>query len=304
MRLLSVTVSQRAVKQQLAQYFYTEILGLPHQQEIDKTFTRWFTHPCLLESKTVDPTELQQPKGGFTGIQLNVYPARRVHQIVNAIRDTGFKQPDARSVNNVLVASVQDPTANVIMVVGHSQRPDEALTNRSIGSVTVFVSSLARTRGFYENVLGLPFVAAPHPGLLVFGEKGGTALMLYQVERGNPETPVGRLTSYTFGTNDLPGALEAIERSEGTVVDRIENPETGQLERVVFKDPERNTFAVADESVLSLPEPLPVVEIVDEKPPELMDRGASLELDDEPEFARELELDDDIGTFDRELEFD
>lgn len=300
MRLLSVTVLQRKAKYQLAQYFYSEILGLPHQQEIDEKRSRWFTHPVMLESEWVDPKALHQPHGGFTGIQLNVYPVRRVNEIVNAMRKVGYKQPDARSVDNVRVVSVRDPTGNVIVVVGHRERPDEALYNKAVGALTVFVSSLARTRTFYENVLGLPFAAAPHPGLIAFSEPGGTALLLYQVARGNPETPVGRLTPYLFGTDDLEGATAAIEKSEGTVEQRITNPETGQLERVVFKDPERNTFTVADEATLDLPEPLPVVEIEDEIPPELMERGAWLELDDEP--ARELELDDD--GFDRDLELD
>lgn len=304
MRLLTVTVLQRKAKRQLAQYFYSEILGLPHQDEIDETLTRWFTHPVLLESRTVDPTELHQPKGGFTGIQLNVYPLGRVNRIVNDLRRVGYKQPDARAVDDVRVASVQDPTGNVIMVVGHRERPDQALTNKAVGSVSVFVSRLATVRGFYENVLGLPFSAAPHPGMLVFGEPGGTALMLYQVQRGIPETPVGRLTPYTLGTDDLPAALAAIEKSEGTVVERATNPETGELERVVFKDPERNTFAVVDEATLSLPEPLPVEPIEEPETYEPMDRGAALELDDEPAFAKELGVEDDVGTFDRELELD
>ena len=57
---------------------------------------------------------------------------------------------------------------------------------------------------------------------------------------------------------------------------------------------------------MKLPDPLPIIEIVDEVTPELMDRGASLELDDDgPAFSRELELDDDdIPTFDRDLELD
>ena len=41
--------------------------------------------------------------------------------------------------SDVCVASVQDPTGNVIMVVGHRERPDEAMTNMAVGSVSVFV---------------------------------------------------------------------------------------------------------------------------------------------------------------------
>jgi predicted enzyme related to lactoylglutathione lyase len=303
MRLATVTVLQRKVKHQLAQYFYSQILGLPHQQDINSMLSRWFTHPAMLEAQAVDPTALQQPHGGLTGIQLNVFPMGRVHSIVNDVRKIGYKVPNARRTDDMLVASVQDPTGNAIMVVGHRERPAEALTNQAIGSVSVFVSSLARIRGFYENVMGLPFVAAPHPGMLVFGEPGGTAIMLYQTARGNPETPVGRLTPYTFSTDDLPAAIAAIERSEGTIVNRVTNAETGEIERIVFKDPDRNTFTVADEASLNLPEPLPVEEIIVEAPPEVMDRGASLELDDEPAHIRELEL-DDVPTFDRDLEFD
>jgi predicted enzyme related to lactoylglutathione lyase len=304
MRLLTVTVLQQKAKYQLAQYFYGEILGLPHAHELDARRTRWFTHPVLLESHCVDPTELQQPRGGFTGIQLNVYPLREVHQLVNSVRRLGYKLPDARLVDDKLVATVQDPTGNAILVVGHRDPPEEPLSNQSIGALTVFVSSLAHARPFYEGVLGLPFVAAP-PGMLVFGEPGGTALLLYQAQRGLPETPVGRLTPYTLGTTDLVSAAEAIERSDGTIVQRVTHPETGALERIVFKDPERNTFALVDETALELPEPLPVDPIAVEVALEPMDRGAALELDAPAEpVAGASGDDDDIPPFDRELELD
>jgi catechol 2,3-dioxygenase-like lactoylglutathione lyase family enzyme len=259
MRLHSVTVPQNPEKAELASFFYGNILRLPHQLDMGGHTHRWFKAPVFLAVQPMEPTEFDpEPWGGFTGIQLNVVPAKDLNPIVAYLRATGTKQPEPKELPDQRLMSVYDPSDNSLLLVGTDERPTEPLIEESVGSLTVFVSDIAEARTFYVDGLGLPVRAEPFEGLIVLGEETGTALFIYQVPEDSEKTPIGRDTGLALADPDPAAALVAIEKHGGLVLDRADAPSSNggepSLRAARFTDPEGNAFTLLSEAHLVEPQ--------------------------------------------------
>lgn len=259
MRLHSVTIPQNPEKAELASFFYSNILRLPHQLDLGDHTHRWFKAPVFLAVQPMEPTEFDpEPWGGFTGIQLNVVPAKDLNPIVAYLRATGTKQPEPKELPDRRLMSVYDPSDNSLLLVGTDERPTEPLIEESVGSLTVFVSDIAQARAFYVEGLGLKVRAEPFEGLIVLGEETGTALFIYQVPEDSEKTPIGRDTGLALADPDPAAVVAAIEKHGGLVLDRADAPATDggepSLRAARFNDPEGNTFTLLSEAYLVEPQ--------------------------------------------------
>ncbi|MBN1944478.1 MAG: VOC family protein [Bradymonadales bacterium] len=301
MRLYSVTVPQRHVKYQMSLYFYGHILRLPHQTELDNSTTRWFRRPVYVVSQSADALAEEQPKGVFTGIQFNVSPPKDMKPIAAAMRMIGVKQSEPHRVQESWLMTLFDSTGNQLVVMGTEEPPDEPLIEKGVGSLSLFVTDIARARDFYLGALGLPLRADPYPGLVVIGDPSGTSLMVYQSSKANPNTPIGRKTGISFYSDDLPKVLSAVMQGGGMVIGQ-QPAEQGKPEiySADFADPEGNSFTVIDQRFLEIPAYEPAATQQKAAQP---DNPLGLELDSTPMSEQPPDAEEGY-TFDRDLELD
>ncbi|MBN1946056.1 MAG: VOC family protein [Bradymonadales bacterium] len=256
MRLHSITVLQNPDKIELVPHFYDQILRLPAHAEIAQDYNRWFNQPVYLATRPADSKNSGESWGGFTGIQLNLVPPSDLNPIVAVLRATGIRQPEPREVGDVRLLNVFDPSGNSLILSGTEQPPDEPLIDEAVGSVTIFVADIQRTRAFFVDGLGMPVRAEPHPGLLVLGFAEGTSLLLYQVAENLPHCPIGRNTGLAFADEDPGRVLEKAAQVGGSVVDRQPLDANGLVPAGLFTDPDGNQFTILSEKHLARAEDL------------------------------------------------
>jgi predicted enzyme related to lactoylglutathione lyase len=253
MLLHSVTVLQAPEKNELAPYFYQSILGLPEPQQAGPGISRFYPVPTHFASQPgppVEPGDEDTPWGGFTGIQFNVFPADDLNPIVARLRATGVKQPPPREVDGKRLMWAHDPSGNVVMLVGMDERPDEPLIEDGVGSVSVFVSDIARARAFYVDALRVAVRAEPAEGLLVLGAESGTAITIYQVPPDQPSMPIGRHTGLTFATPDVDSLCADAIIGEGRVVHELGGT---PMRAATLADPDGNIFTVLRSDAIAPP---------------------------------------------------
>ena len=249
MRPYAVTLFQTPEKFELAMFFYGEILGLPDGLEIGEGCVKFFSEPVHLAVQLRSPSDNGAKTEGFSGVQLNYVPGKDLNPIVAKQRATGLAQPEPREVGDSRILSVHDPSGNILMLVGTDVAPDEPTVETAVGSVTVFVSDFEVAHSFYSETLKIPVRAEPHPGLLVLGGETGTAILVYKVEAGAVDTPIGRTTGLAFATDDITQAVDDIRRSLGEIVDLAEGLDG--IRAATFSDPEGNVFTLLSEQNLA-----------------------------------------------------
>jgi catechol 2,3-dioxygenase-like lactoylglutathione lyase family enzyme len=236
---------------ELAEFFYSEILGLPGQRGLGEVIS-WFDNPVHLAIAPLPYGEDPAMVGGFTGVHFHVVPAGDLDKYAETMLETGLKLSDPRDVGDVRILTIPDSSDNVLMLVGSDELPDEPVIGKGVGSISVFVEDIARSRSFFVDVLKLHVRAEPHEGLVVLGETG-TALMLYQVPPDNPHTPIGRMTGVALADADLAEVLARIEASDGTVVEVTPDPELSpgaEPRAATVGDPDGNLFTLFAEDHL------------------------------------------------------
>ena len=75
---------------------------------------------------------------------------------IDTMRQAGGRQPEPREVGGLRLLTLHDPCENTVLLVGHPERPDEPLMHEGIGSVSIFVSDLAKARAFYVDAWASP----------------------------------------------------------------------------------------------------------------------------------------------------
>lgn len=255
LRLYSLTLLQDPERYELAIFFYEQIVGCPEMAELGEGYTRFFPGPAYLAVGVgPPPSEEGNPYGGFTGIQLNFVPSKDLNPIVAKQRASGLKQPEPRDLEGQRLLPLHDPSGNILMCVGYDEMPDEPTIEDAIGSITIFVEDLPRSKAFFVDQLELPVRAEPHPGLLVLGAERGTAIMVYQVAPGNPNTPIGRTTGIAFVSADPGEVLSRVQKGGGEVIDKVQGSDpTNGIRAATFSDPDSNEFVLLSETSLVEP---------------------------------------------------
>jgi len=254
MRLYSVTVLADAAKFEMAPFFFKEVLGLPVPLEMSPQVFRFYDAPPFLAiQQAPESDEEGSLAGGFTGIQFNVVPAKDLNPIVAKLRASGLNQPAPRELEGSRLMWAQDASKNVFMIVGTDEPPDEPVVEHGIGSISLFVSDIARARAFWCDTLHLTVRAEPHDGLLVLDPGTATAITVYQVPPDQPSMPIGRTTGLGFSTGDVGTIIAAVEGGGGAVLDWVGE---GKVAAATMADPDGNTFTVLDAARIVEPTPL------------------------------------------------
>ena len=136
--------------------------------------------------------------------------------------------------------------------LGTDDLPDEPTVTDGIGSISVFVSDIAKARSFWSDVLGLAVRAEPHDGLVVLDPGCKTSITLYQVPPDQPSMPIGRMTGMAFSTGDVGNVLSAVKTGGGSVVDWVGKK---RIVAATMEDPDGNAFTVLDAARIVEPEP-------------------------------------------------
>ncbi len=116
-----------------------------------------------------------------------------------------------------------------------------------VGSITVHVRDLQRSRKFYREVLGLREIAFQEDrGRLVFALPGVNAVLAMHVQGpGEGGREPGTVTGVVFTASDVRAACEEFRRRGGTVtMDPVDVPGMG-ITRAVIADPDGNEFVLA-----------------------------------------------------------
>jgi len=97
--------------------------------------------------------------------------------------------------------------------------------------------------------------------LLVLGGETGTAILVYKVEPGAVDTPIGRNTGLAFAADNIAKVVDDIRKSLGEIVDLAESLDG--IRAATFSDPEGNVFTLLSDQNLA-DEPVATEETQDE----------------------------------------
>jgi catechol 2,3-dioxygenase-like lactoylglutathione lyase family enzyme len=114
---------------------------------------------------------------------------------------------------------------------------------------TIPVRDPVKSRGFYEETLGLKFSQELADGAIEYDCGGGTSLFTYPTEQNAGKSPA---TLASFEVEDAPAAVEEL-RGKGVTFEEYDMPGLKTVEGIAevagsrgawFKDPDGNILAV------------------------------------------------------------
>ncbi|MBM4418152.1 MAG: hypothetical protein FJ033_07550 [Chloroflexi bacterium] len=106
------------------------------------------------------------------------------------------------------------------------------------GTITVYVSDMARAIGFYSETLGLPVAYRGGSGFTAIAAGGGWNIGLHATHPGSPTPRARGALSVGFAVADLDAAIATL-RGRGLALDSPP-PSVGGIRLAHFTDPDGN----------------------------------------------------------------